>query len=221
MASISIDDIRKQKQQLRREVRSRLQSLTQDVIKVQSQQVWDRLFEIPAYQQAKSVGLFLSMPSGEINTDPVIQHAVENGKQIYVPQVGKNFERSDMELLKVITEGTSSGDGGLFHHTWPRNKWGIPEPPSDMAVQKASPGDIDLLVVPGLAFDRRGDRLGQGKGYYDRFIERMISAATQSPTLVAVGLDCQLVESIPVHEHDRPMDLILLPSEKIQPACSS
>jgi 5-formyltetrahydrofolate cyclo-ligase len=76
-------------------------------------------------------------------------------------------------------DGTGTGTGGgetSFYDGWPRNRWGIPEPPvSDDAADDdtAKPGDIDLLVVPGLAFDVAGRRLGQGKGYYDRFITRM------------------------------------------------
>ena len=79
-----------------------------------------------------------------------------------------------------VDDGTACTRGGettSFYDGWPRNRWGIPEPPvSDDAADDdavAKPGDIDLLVVPGLAFDAAGRRLGQGKGYYDRFIARM------------------------------------------------
>jgi len=89
-----------------------------------------------------------------------------------------------------------------------------------MPLVVAQPGDIDVLVVPGLAFDELGDRLGQGKGYYDRFIARMFADEKNKkvPLLVAVGLNCQLVEDgmIPTHEHDHPVDWILLPDSAIQ-----
>lgn len=192
-----------------------MKALSKEDIIMESNKVWDRLFDLPEYQTARSVGIFLSMPAGEIATDAAIQDSVRNGKDIYVPQVGKNFEQADMEMMKVVVLKTP--DGTLFHHAWPRNKWGIPEPPSDMQVVMAKPGDLDLIVVPGLSFDKAGSRLGQGKGYYDRFIARMSlgSGSAKPPYLVAVALDCQLVESIPVGEHDRPMDMVLLPSEVI------
>jgi 5-formyltetrahydrofolate cyclo-ligase len=208
-------DVRSQKQILRKEVRSRLRAVSTEDVQVQSQQVWDRLFELPVYQQARTIGLFLSMPSGEIDTEPALRHAVSAGKQIYVPQVGQNFEQADMDLLKVVITDSSQDDGKIFYHAWPRNKWGIPEPPADMPLTLAKPGDLDVVVVPGLAFDRNGDRLGQGKGYYDRFLERMVAGGKHTPTLIAVGLDCQLVDSIPVQEYDRRMDMVLLPSETI------
>jgi 5-formyltetrahydrofolate cyclo-ligase len=201
------------KQALRKEIRARMKALSREEILVESSKVWERLFELPEYKASRSVGIFLSMPAGEIATEAVIQDAVRTGKDIYVPQVGKNFEQADMEMLKVIDP--KAADGTLFHHAWPRNKWGIPEPPPTAKVVVAKPGDLDLIVVPGLSFDNEGNRLGQGKGYYDRFIERMTVGSDKPPYLVAVGLDCQLVESIPVSDHDRPMDKVMLPSQAI------
>lgn len=204
------------KKAVRKQVRARLKEVDQDTIASESQKVWDRLFALPQYQSAKSVGLFLSMPKGEIDTDPALKHAMEHNKTIYVPEVGKNFELADMELLQVVVSEKDDKEE-LFHKKWPQNKWGIPEPPSDMPVIAAKPGDIDVLVVPGLAFDRNGDRCGQGKGYYDRFIQRMCSDEDQkAPFLVAVGLQVQLVdENIPVAQYDRRMDMVLLPEEEI------
>lgn len=222
------NEIRTRKQALRKEIRAKVSALTPDEIATQSEQVWKKLFALPEYQSAKSVGLFLSMPKNEIKTETALRHCVENGKIIYVPQVGKNFESADMELLKVpppSSNGSGSDGHGqrLFYDTWPKNKWGIPEPPADMPKENAQPGDIDLLVVPGLGFDRMGNRIGQGKGYYDRFIARITTTQDSNnnnnnnkPKLVAVTLDCQLTESVPVSPLDRVMDKILTPSEIIE-----
>ena len=218
------------KQALRKSIRTKLKNLSREEIRSQSLAVWDRFKALSAYQNAQSVGLFLSMPQGEIDTDPIVAHAIDAGKTIYVPRVGQNFESADMALIRVVLGSgmtrPSSPAGGdeeveLFHRRWPRNKWGIPEPPPDMTWYEAQPGDIDVLVVPGLAFDRAGSRLGQGKGYYDRFIDRMEQATSSNekpPVLVAVGLNCQLVEEgeIPVKDHDFPVDWVLLPHATIQ-----
>lgn len=209
--------VTEQKKALRKEIRSKMRALDRETIQSQSQQVWDRLFALPEYQSAKSVGLFLSMPKGEIDTDPALKHAMNNGKKIYVPEVGQNFEQAHMELREVMIDDSIRKEGDVFHKDWPRNKWGIPEPPADMPNIPAKPGDIDVLVVPGLAFDRQGDRLGQGKGYYDRFIARMCGEPDKkAPFLVAVGLSAQIVdEHIPVSEHDRRMDMVLLPDKQL------
>lgn len=216
-AESSFEDVRKQKQELRKQIRSKMKNLSAEDINAQSDSVWRNVFDLPIYQSAKSVGLFLSMPMGEINTDLIIQHCVQNGKDIYVPEVGKNFELCDMELRKVILNPTESeAHNSMFHKEWPTNKWKIPEPPADMPTVTAKPNDIDLMIVPGLAFDRARSRLGQGKGYYDRFIEKMTNNGETLP-LVAVALKPQLVEDtrIPVAQYDQQMDMIVLPDEVI------
>ena len=231
------------RKKIRERVRNTIANDTEEINR-QSDQVWDKLFELDIYKNAKSVGLFLNMPKGEINTSRALVHSLQMGKTIYVPQVGQNFEQCDMELLKVIIinidqeeedEKDNDGDGNitesksnsttpniLFYDNWPRNKWLIPEPPESMPKYYAKPGDIDLLIVPGLGFDRNGNRLGHGKGYYDRWIERMTKDRTLP--LVAVGLTPQLVVEgdedgsgggIPVAEYDRRMDIVLLPNETI------
>lgn len=211
MSDASNTDVVAKKKELRKKIRDAVKRLTVEDIHEQSQQVWDRLTDFPTYQAAKSVGLFLSMPMGEINTDPILKHAVESGKNVYVPVVGVNFELSQMELLKVAMETPDP----IFHKQWPKNRWNIPEPAPDMPKILAKPGDIDLLVVPGLGFDENCNRLGQGKGYYDRFIARMTVNDTPLP-LVGVALEPQLVwTDIPVNAHDKQMDMVILPSRII------
>lgn len=222
-SALSLDDIRPQKQSLRKTLRDRLKDCSVDDIRQQSEAVWERLILLEEYKKAKSIGLFLSMPKGEIDTDPAIRYAVRDQKDIYVPHVGANFESAEMELIKVVQDRAAPSTvekTGLFHHQWPKNKWGIPEPPPEMTRQTAQPGDIDVIVVPGLAFDRQGNRLGQGKGYYDRFLARMTSDKTKPlPILIAVALECQLVDDntkIPVHDHDFPVQFVLLPNETLK-----
>jgi 5,10-methenyltetrahydrofolate synthetase len=220
------DQITKQKKVLRKEIRTKMKALSKEEIQEQSVKVWKKVMELHAYKSASSVGIFLSMPSGEINTDFIIEDCIRQGKEIWVPEVGPNFENPDMDLRKVILpddDGDSSADESkkLFHKVWPTNKWNIPEPPSDMPHVIAKPGDIDLLIVPGLGFDTAGNRLGQGKGYYDRFIAKMNDAAshTKAMPLVAVGLTPQLVlpehSRIPVASYDKPMDVVIFPDRII------
>eukprot|EP00545_Synedropsis_sp_CCMP1620_P008295 CAMPEP_0119013156 /NCGR_PEP_ID=MMETSP1176-20130426/8042_1 /TAXON_ID=265551 /ORGANISM="Synedropsis recta cf, Strain CCMP1620" /LENGTH=206 /DNA_ID=CAMNT_0006966215 /DNA_START=154 /DNA_END=770 /DNA_ORIENTATION=+ len=204
------DEVRAQKQVLRKELRSKMKAVSVEDIAKQSLTVWNRVYELPEYQQAKSIGLFLSMPACEIQTDAILNHAIENGKTVYVPQVGANFEHADMDLLECPSVPN-------FHKAWPKNKWQIPEPPADLERVVVQPGELDLLIVPGLAFDSKGGRLGQGKGYYDRFIAKM-RLDRKAPKLVAVGLEPQLVDHIPTHEHDFTMEVVVLPNQTIQVA---
>ncbi len=231
--------IQKAKQNLRLKIRSQLKSLTRQQIITQSQQVWQSLYNLPQYKNASSIGLFLSMPHGEINTEDLCVQVLKDGKDLYVPRVGLDFEQCDMDFIQVVNHNDNNmnhlmnryddSSNILFYKSWPVNKWGIPEPPRDVQYQIAIQGSIDLLIVPGLGFDRYGRRLGQGKGYYDRFITKMSSGdggeegeernrkkqKPKKPFLVAVGLEPSFVDNdyggIPTNDHDCIMDVVILP----------
>ena len=86
-----------------------------------------------------------------------------------------------------------------------RGKYNIPEPTTAPYT-----GKIDLTIVPGLAFDAKGNRLGRGGGYYDRFIKKLTHTV-----LVGVGYDFQLVDEVPAARHDQRVHRIILPSKTI------
>lgn len=234
----SIDLImRSRKKALRKIIRSEMKKLSYEEIQSQSASVWKQLFSTNVYKNSKSVGCFVSMPSGEINSRPILSQILEN-KQLFVPRVGLDFELCDMDLVKVkksqeqpnVQEDVGKeSPSALFYDSWPRNKWGIPEPPLEDGNGNATPGDIDLLIVPGCAFDMNGGRLGQGKGYYDRFISRMQGQkkmilagvclkpqfiTSENYTVSNKELDGdEVIKEIPMMPHDFPLDLIVTPDD--------
>ena len=268
--------LRQQKQTLRKYIRSNIKSTypppstsssttssTNELLNSQSNSVFTKLFTLPQFTAAKSIGFFLSMPNYEIQTRNAISRIVKDGKVLYVPKVGLDFEECDMDLIRCDTTTTSTTNAAsstttsnennisngdeedtMFYDNWPRNKWGIPEPPLPPATSSTStndviakPGDIDLLIVPGLAFDSNGHRLGQGKGYYDRFIAKMrCQEEKKKPLLVGVCLEEQFLDEvpngldlgsstkgvdggsssgtiIPISDHDYLMDMVITPSK--------
>ena len=215
--TINEGEVRKKKQQLRKNIRASIKQLSNDEVENQSLEIWEKLFDLPQYKQARSVGLFVSMPFGEIKTERALRRVIHDKKTLYVPRVGLDFELCDMELASVNDCAIDDED---FFKLWPRNKWGIPEPPLKCRTI-AKRGDIDVLVVPGIAFDRFGNRLGQGKGYYDRFIASMRVNDELKPFLVAVALTPQYLGdekvdqsylSVPVLDHDFKVDLVITPT---------
>lgn len=227
-AEIMLDEVRQRKQELRKEIRASMKRLSSNEVARQSQLIWDQFFELPQYQEANSVGLFVSMPSGEVQTDYALKRVIHDSKTLYVPRVGLNFEMCDMELVRCEIDGAHDfyGQDETLYKSWPRNKWGIPEPPSPF-IDVAKRGEIDLLVVPGIAFDGEGQRLGQGKGYYDRFISTIQhgEGEAKKPLLVAVALTPQYIgqeenaekykRAVPVLDHDIKMDIVITPFRTI------
>ncbi|PKL07419.1 MAG: 5-formyltetrahydrofolate cyclo-ligase, partial [Spirochaetae bacterium HGW-Spirochaetae-7] len=116
-----------------------------------------------AYRGASLVLAFLSMPT-EIDTRPVIEAAMADGKRVAVPRI----DGADIAFVELTADWRD----------WPRDRWDIPAPPE--TIRKLSFDDIagtpTLALVPGLAFDRTGGRLGRGKGYYDRFLSAIAGA---------------------------------------------
>jgi 5-formyltetrahydrofolate cyclo-ligase len=92
--------------------------------------------------------------------------------------------------------------------------WGILEPKTELKKNLKrilSPESINVVIVPGLAFDMAGNRLGRGKGFYDRFIARL----TKSTTLIALCYESQIVESVPINELDKPVNIIVTENRTI------
>jgi 5-formyltetrahydrofolate cyclo-ligase len=158
------------------------------------------LYSIPGWKEARSVFIFLSMPD-EVNTQTIIDHAIEQGKLVAVPRV---------------TE-----DEILFHDCFRTRRFldskiGIREPSPDEPVLKPEEIDMPLLVVtPGLAFDREKQRLGRGRGYYDRFLAYLRSNPRIRFISAAVCYSEQLFDSIPVYEHDEKVDCIVTDRELV------
>lgn len=156
-----------------------------------------------AYRNASLVLAFLSMP-GEIETRLVIEAALADGKRVAVPRI----DGDDIAFVEL--------DAGW--RDWPRDRWDIPAPPETLP--SLSPARIaatsTLALVPGLAFDKSGGRLGRGRGYYDRFLSALatersaLGQEAPSFTAFAFGYLAQLVDSVPMDARDIRLDGLAL-----------
>lgn len=154
------------KASLRKHIKQTLSTLTPAQIITQSTLAQQAIISHPRYRSAQRVGIYLSMPRGEAQTDLLVQNALQAGKSVFVPHLHKpdpTEKRKVMEMLKLeSTEGLG------------RDAWGIPTLTEVDGRENVLEGeeDLDVIVVPGVAFDRAGNRLGHGAGFYDRFLER-------------------------------------------------
>ncbi len=158
-----------------------------------SQAICAKFVALPAYAQAKTVLYYIDVRS-EVRTRHFLPAALAQGKRIIAPWCN---EAGELELFHL--ENMEELAVGMY-------KILEPKPELRHAAGKAVQAEeLDLVMVPGVAFDRAGARMGHGKGYYDKLLQH---ARPEAP-LVALAFECQLFPEIPVAAHDIFMDLIL------------
>ena len=193
MPSTTISDA---KALLRKEIRARMKALSPEERRKSDDALFARFLALPAVAEADVILLYHGM-GAELDTARLIPALLDMGKTVALPRC--TDEPGIMDARPV------EKDTVLIRH-----RYGMLEPGPDRPV--VSPGEIDLVLVPGLAFDRRGYRLGQGGGYYDRYLPQ-----TKAVT-VALCRSCFLLDAVPREEHDAPVDLVLTEEETFGPA---
>lgn len=164
-----------------------------------SRAICARFAALPEYKAARTVMLFVHFRD-EVRTQAFLAEAVAGGRRVVVPYC----TRGELELFHL--ESTGELEQGT---------WGILEPRADLRIRPDKRIDIpevDLVMVPGVAFDRRGGRVGHGKGYYDRLLRR----ARPDTPLVAAAFECQVFPDVPMLQHDVWMDKVLTEREVYQ-----
>lgn len=178
------------KDKLREEMRAKRRALTADEVKLSSEKIRNSLFTLDCVKNAKTVCTFLSAFK-EPDTIEIVKQLWEKKCRVIVPISDTETNTLSLSFIDSMAD-------------LKKGAYGILEP---SVVKTADENAIDVILVPGLAFDRSGARMGFGKGYYDRLLE-MSSA-------VKIGLcyDFQLFDSIPTESHDVPMDFIVTEKE--------
>jgi 5-formyltetrahydrofolate cyclo-ligase len=173
------------KKALRDEIRQKKRNMTPEEIEYKSAALGVLFRDCPLYRQAKTVYGYLPY-NQEVRTIPILTQALADGKRVAVPKVyGETMRFLYITDLSQIAPGYA----------------GIPEPIADAPV---ADDPTALVLMPGLAFDSQGHRIGYGGGFYDRFLE----AEPQHPT-VALCYDFQLLPCLETEAHDIPVDCVL------------
>jgi len=155
------------------------------------------------FRSAKRLAFYLAS-DGEIDPSLLLAAALSRGQQCFLPLIHP-FRRSRLLFLRY-----RSGDR-LQH-----NRWGIPEPHLD-ARRLVSARTLDVVLVPLVGFDAQGNRLGMGKGFYDRTFSFRAAAQRRRPLLVGLAHECQRVESLESETWDVRMDRIVSDTRNYQP----
>ena len=172
------------KRDIRRSVRAEIAKLSAVEKQMLSAQIFSKLSTSSIIEEASVVALFISL-SDEPQTAEFIEHLLLQKKRIVVPRI----EGEEMNFYD-ISEGLAKG------------AFGIMEP---VATTPIEPSEIDVMVVPGVAFTLDGARCGRGKGFYDKYLSRNGFRART----IGVCYPCQIVESIPTEEHDKVLDKVV------------
>ena len=173
------------KTSLRRMIREQKKAMTEEEIVLRSEKLAEKFFASELYRNAKTVYGYLPY-NQEVRTVPMLEQALRDGKQVAVPKVYGDTMRFICMADLSKTE---------------KSEMGIPEPIADGPV---ADDETALVLMPGLAFTEKGDRMGYGGGFYDRFL----SDEPNHPTL-ALCYDFQMLPSLPTEEFDVPVDVVL------------
>ena len=173
------------KKELRRSIRERKRAMTEEEIVSRSEKLGVPFAQSEAYKNAKTIYGYLPY-NQEVRTVPMLEQALKDGKKVAVPKVdGDEMQYLYLDDLTKVSKGYA----------------GIPEPIADGPV---ADDETALVLMPGLAFDPQGHRIGYGGGFYDKFL----AAEPNHPTL-ALCYEFQMLPELHTEEHDIPVDTVL------------
>lgn len=181
-------EINSVKRQLRERILERRKLLTRDEIGACSSQICKALFQQEYYKKATSVLIYISFDK-EVDTEKLIKQMKLDHKKIYAPRI-IDFDKGEMDFFQIT-------DKTRFDIS---NK-NIMEPMQSESFYKQT--EHTLCITPGIAFDQNKNRIGYGKGFYDRFFERI------SCDKIAICYDFQIVDHVPSAVNDKKMDMII------------
>lgn len=186
-ASLDINfmDLREQKKRLREKLKNRRAELSVSDRRKMSKQISRFLHDVDEFNQARRIFCYVSYIS-EVETAPLLRHFLERGRLLAVPKI---IDRTGMIAVAVDDLDALEPD-----------RTGIMTPKSGRAVT----GGFDIAITPGLGFTENGERLGYGRGYYDRWF-----ANNPVTTKIGIGFELQLVDALPVEKTDMPLDILV------------
>ena len=179
-----------EKDNIRREIRALVAQMTEAEKLSQSLCICEQVKAMGEWQDADDVLLYAALPD-EVSLSALISNALANGKRVWLPVVdGDNLR------IRQYKDGMTEMSAG-FH---------IEEPTPDAPeLLPSAYSQISLAIIPGRAFTPDGDRLGRGKGYYDRFL------VLYHGTTIGVAFSCQIYSSLPTDPWDRPLNKMIAP----------
>ena len=181
------------KELLRKRILTRLREQPERLRRLKSQRIARKLHRLPEYREARAILCYADF-DGEVETRAILEEALAGRKKVFVPVVADRARRH-----LVVAQIKDLGKD-LAH----RGHYGIPHP-LKLSSREISLKQLDLVILPGVAFDRSGRRLGRGGGYFDRFLPKVPVRVPR----VGLAFKFQVVKQLPSEAHDQPVSKVL------------
>jgi 5-formyltetrahydrofolate cyclo-ligase len=191
-------NIQARKQALRQRIIAARDNLTPSLRAHLSQQIVRQVCGLKTYQSARTVLGYLNFGS-ELHSELWVQQALRDGKQVLLPRVNKASKRLALFEVSDLSRDVAPG------------LWGIREPIIEQCKPFDALGQLDFILLPGVAFDSEGGRLGYGGGFYDK----LLASLPHRPTLVAGAFELQVITEIPQESTDHRIDWLVTENELI------
>ena len=180
----------------KKELRTKSQKIRNSIEKIEKtildNSIAQTLFSWKVYKNTQSIFCYVSFRS-EVNTLPVLKHAMDHGKIIAIPKINLKTAKMRAFIIDDLEISLSPDEYGILAPTLP--------------CKEADYSKLDLIIAPGLAFTLKGDRLGYGGGYYDRFLKKY-----NNIPICALTYDRLILNYLPVKESDAPVDYLITES---------
>ena len=180
------------KKVLRKKMKTKMKDQKVSERRQRSKAVHKKLFLHEDFLRSKCVMLYVSKGTGEVETGPIIKKALTTGKKVVLP-VTLVRDRDIKPVYLGDIKKLEKGPYGIYEPAGPLNK------------KTAALKDIDLVIVPGIAFDENNNRVGRGKGYYDNFLKRFPKGRPN----IGLGFRFQLLDKVPATKRDIPLTSVI------------
>lgn len=188
------------KKKIRKDILDTRNNMGADEKKEKDNIIRTNFLESSYYKESKNIFIYISYNS-EIDTIHIINKALCDGKNIFVPRT--IFETKWMDAVQITSLDNMKKD-----------RYGIPEP--DDTAENIDPDKLDMIVVPGVAFDRNGGRIGYGAGYYDRYFKKISDNRRNDVKKIVLAYEFQVIDKVPMDEQDVRIDCIITENRVIK-----
>lgn len=186
------------KEKIRKEILSARRAINTEELVKKSNIATEKLLSTNLYKNANTIMAYIDFRN-EVQTEKIIKTAIADGKKVVIPI---SIVKTRQLILSELINYDSELESGAY---------GILEPKKEY-LRETNPETVDLVLIPGVAFDKRGYRIGYGAGYYDRFLEKV----RKDTSKIALAFEMQMVDHAYEDNHDIPVDMIVTESRILE-----